>query len=762
MKVPCKNIPTYNHDTKEWSTTSFPDQNYFGKYLLDNCFREPGEYNFNKESWNILTQLGKYWEENRYYTQLPAGTKAYNEFWDKELLRCRLGVLWIHDGVTRYMTRDYYFFLNFCPITNKEKSQEETMASFRDVQYHMMLYEKIAEAFHLHSCILKRRQMAYSNCHVAKTLNFLWFENKKTMKWFASDDAYINDINGSWKIFDAYKNHLQRYTAWDKVISGSYPEIIQQEKIKVQGRWLTDGNDSTLIAKTTGRDAKNGVGGPAYWLWHEEGGIAPKADETKQYLDSNLESGLEKVGSFCIGGSVGDLKQCKPLEKFLKDPTLYHFLAVPTKWWDESGVEKMCGLFIPAQYGMPEAVDEHGNSQIEKALELIHKAEFIGFKAGEYGRIQDEPAWINLTDKEYAIKKSQSPTTIKQAFAYRDTSRWPIKKIEKRQLFIKDNDIQPKKVELIEDDKGEITWKLSNKDDIPYPVDKKAADKSGVVLMWEEPKAGYKYYGGVDNVEVAISTTSDSLFSIYIVKGVAKIRFQEEDGTWKERMEGIKIVASWTGRLGENPEENNDYAIMLIKLYNARTLCERNKPNFMNRCISRGIAAKYLIKEKELPFNKEMDFTKQFTSDEYGIHMDGVKNKEGDNIGEGKKQSMCDDYAIGYLTEELDAIYKKDANGNYTTEKLKVFYGIDRINDYWLLEEFKYVNKENTDRENAFRLAMVAAKTYEIQGLITNVVEQKKKEIQPKKVRTINLLGTQGTGYGFKKNKKQRSINLLR
>lgn len=757
MKVPCKNIPTYNHDTRKWSTTSFNTQIDFGNFLLNECFVEPGEYNFNKESWEVLVANGKKWEETGTYTDFPENSKAYYDFWDEEEIKNRLGVIWIHNGVKRYLTRDYYFFLNYCPIINKEKNQEERLATFRDVQYHMMLYEKIAECFHLHSCILKRRQMAFSNCHVAKSLNFLFFENKKTIKWFSYDESFINNVNGSWKFLDGYINHLKIHTAWDKVLDPSgFPEIQQKEKIKIKGKWVSDGNFSTLVAKTLNKDPKKGVGGPAFWVWYEEGGIAPTSNTTLQYLNSNLESGVEKVGSFCIGGSVGDLKECKPLQDFMKNPGLYQFLGVPTKWFDESGVQKTSGLFIPAQYGLPQAVDEHGNSLVEKALEILHKAEFIGFKAGEDGRLQDEPAWINLPEKDYILKRSQNPKTIKEAFAFREVSDFPIKRIEKRQLYLKDDDApKPVKVDLYRNDSGEIKWRLSKKDDIPYPVDPEMEDKSGVVLMWEPPDKKFKHYGGVDNVEVTVTRTSDSLFSIYIVRGASKYITIDEQGNKKVVKSPIRIVASWTGRIGENPDATNDYGIMLMELYEAKTLAERNKPNFINRCIQRGIAFKYLVKEKELPFNKELDMSKNYVNNEYGIYMDST----------GNKQREADKYLIAYMDEELDCIYKKDMNGEYTEEKVKIFYGIDRINDYWLLEECKYAGreadrkKENTDRENAVRLAIMLAKIYEINDVISVVVENKKKKEEVKKSNVISFVNN--TSF-FGKNKKQKSINFLR
>lgn len=68
-------------------------------------------------------------------------------------------------------------------------------------------------------------------------------------------------------------------------------------------------------------------------------------------------------------------------------------LGVPTKWFDETNVVKTCGLFIPTQYGYPEAVDEFGNSQVEKALELM--------------KVEEEK-WKLLPPDQYILRKSQN------------------------------------------------------------------------------------------------------------------------------------------------------------------------------------------------------------------------------------------------------------------------------------------------------------------------------------------------------------------
>lgn len=745
MKIPIKNIPTYNADKKEWTTTSFNKQRDFADFLLNECFKEPGEYGFDvtTKEWNKLAQI---FDLEKLYTHHAEGSTDYWKFWDNEELKCRLGVIWKSGDKTWYLTRDYYFLLNFCPIINKEKGNEESFASIRDVQYHMMIYEKISEAYHLHAAELKKRQMLYSYCHVAKLVNFCWFENKKTMKMLASDEAYIDDVNGSWKIVNAYKNHLNQHTGWVRIFSPeSYPAIQQKEKIKVGGKWVTEGNESTIVAKTLKRDVTTAVGGPGYWIWHEEGGIAPKADSTLQYLDSAISvSTTEKSGAFCIGGSVGDLDDCKPLREFITRPEKYEVFAVPTKWYDETKQVKMCGLFIPTQYGMPEACDEFGNSLVEEALELL-KAQ--------------EEKWKLLPPAQYILRKSQNPTTVKEAFAWRKQSYFNVQRIERRQeeikLQLKVGVIKQQQGLLYEDKNGEIKLKKLeefNEHDRPteigYPVEIHQLDKRGCVTIWKlpEPNSSNLYFAGVDPIGLQDNYTSESVFSMHIYeRGYTEIDQTTGD---KKTVRG-RIVATYRGRY-KSVEETNEQGLLLLRLYKAKAACERNKDNFINYCRRKGYST-LIAKKHELPFDKDIDMAGT-KNDEYGIYKGA----------DGNLERILRKNAYDYLEIEVDTIHKKDKENGDMGDVMKTIRGYQLVNDYWMLEEYKLYNDEdNFDSFISSSLAIsygtAAELTYEKKMYVASEVEKPK---QPPKPKIRSYLPTY-KNYNQKRPNQKNNRSLL-
>jgi hypothetical protein len=273
---------------------------------------------------------------------------------------------------------------------------------------------------------------------------------------------------------------------------------------------------------------------------------------------------------------------------------------------------------------------------------------------------------------------SQKPLSPKEAFAQRKDARFPSEKANRQQEKIKDlhptSSNLPKRVELFEDEKGKVKWKFSEKQDVPYPVDSKSEDKEGVVLIHKFPEdnpALYTYFGGVDNIEVDETDTSDSLFSFYIVEGTTEEVYFDEKGNPKIRITGDNIVASVTGRV-KSVKETNRRALLLMRLYNAFTLCERNKPNFITFVKEQGYSH-LLAAESDVPIFKDLenDFDK---NDAKGIHMDST----------GKKQRIADDYLIEFLKNEDSVIYKTDSEGNQTNEVVKTYYKIENIYDYWL------------------------------------------------------------------------------
>mgnify|MGYP003634534733 CR=1 FL=1 len=667
-------IPTYSKG--EWQTTEFSDESEFAFFVLG-LFKEPGEYKFDETAY-VFNNQARHFNEVGYYCKSPFRSKDFTTYWDNEKNKCRNGVIYHSGEKTWYITRDYYMWLNFLPIYDKEE-KKYGFAKVRDAQYHMALYEILAELDNEHAAILKKRQIASSYFHMAKLINQYWFEEGSVCKIGASLKDYIND-KGSWKFLDEYKDFLNEHTAWYRPCN---PEKIllwqQQIEVKIDNRKTKRGLKSKIQGASFEKNPTSGVGGPTTYFFHEEAGIAPKMMETYEYLRPAMTSGMETTGQFIAAGSVGDLEQCKPLKEMILNPKANGIRAVKTNLIDSDGTEGYAGLFIPEQWSMPPCIDKYGNSLIEEALEAIMK---------------ERKEWKeNLKPEQYQLRISQKPTNIAEAFAYRKESIFPQGLIQSQLKKIQDKEYSYEHIEL-ERSKDGITAKRSNKLPInKFPVSRKMHDKTGCLVVWERPieNPGFgMYYASIDPVSEGKTTTSDSLCSIFVYKNPVEITRETLDGI-EHIIEKDKIVAAWCGRY-DDINKTHQQLELIIEWYNAWTVVENNISLFIQHMIAKR-KQRYLVPKSQILFLKDLGSNKSVFS-EYGWKNTGTLFK-----------SHLISYGIEFLREEIDQEF--DAEGNVISSTL----GIERIPDHMLLTEMlAYRPGVNVDRMVAFCALIAFAK----------------------------------------------------
>ena len=662
-----KTIPTYNNN--KWETTEFEDRESFIKFLLS-IFKEPGEYNFTSMSKQFNSEA-KTFNKLGFYCDKPFRSKDFINYWEDQKIKCRQGVIYKHEGLTWYLTRDYYMWLNFLPIYDKEE-KKYGFAKVRDAQYHMALYEILAELHYKHSAILKKRQIASSYFHMGKIINTYWFEEGSTCKIGASLKDYIND-KGSWKFLDEYKTFLNEHTAWYRP---SNPEKVllwqQQIEVKVGNRKTARGLKSKIQGASFEKNATSGVGGPTTYFFHEEAGIAPKMMQTYEYLRPAMSSGMVTTGMFIAAGSVGDLEQCNPLKDMILNPKANDIYAVETNLMDADGGIGMAGLFIPEQWSMPPYIDEYGNSLIDEAIEAI---------------VTERARWKNeLSGEQYQLRISQKPLNIAEAFAYRKESVFPQGILSKQQKRIQEKEYPYELIKLDRDEKG-IFAKRTNKLPITrFPVDKKQTDKTGTIVVWERPVKNPEfgaYYASIDPVSEGKTTTSDSLCSIFVYKNATEVTRTTAAGDVEQFIEKDKVVAAWCGRF-DDINKTHERLELIIEWYNAWTLVENNISLFIQHMIARK-KQRYLVPKQQILFLKDLG-SNRTVYQEYGWKNTGTLFK-----------SHLISYAIEFLREVIDE--ETDINGVVINQTL----GVERIPDPMLIKEMlAYYPGLNVDRLVAF------------------------------------------------------------
>ncbi len=658
-------VPTWENGT--WTTTSFETRDDFREFV-HTCFKEPGKYEFDETSL-LFNQQARNFNKNGLYCTAPFKSRDFINYWDDQKTKCRKGAIFKNNGKVWYLPRDYYMFLNFLRINDKEQKKFD-FASIRDAQYHMALYELLAELNYKHAAILKKRQIASSYFHCAKLINTLWFEETPILKIGASLKDYIND-KGSWKFLEEYRSFLNQHTAWYRPMNpgkmGNWQQQI--EEMSTQGRKFLKGLKGVMSMLTFEKDPTAGVGGPCTIFFHEEAGIAPKMDQTYEFLRPALQSGHMTTGLFIAAGSVGDLDQCVPLKEMILRPLSNDIYGVETNLLDDQGTVAITGLFIPEQWSMPPYIDEYGNSKVEDALEAIASM---------------RKAWKkDLTPEKYQLRISQHPINISEAFAYRKVSMFPMELVGSHKRKILDKDFPYELVELhrnLIDNK--IEHKLTNKIPISeFPITKDTEDKTGAIVVWEKPDKNAEwgtYYASIDPVSEGKTTTSESLCSIYVYKRAVEVK-RIKGELVETFIEHDKIVAAWCGRF-DDINRTHERLEFIIEWYNAWTIIENNISLFIQYMISKH-KQKYLVPKDQIMFLKDLGANRNVYQ-EYGWKNTGVLFK-----------THLLSYLIEFLKEEIDVETKEDGT------VVKRVYGISRIPDVMAMKEMEaYDDGVNVDR----------------------------------------------------------------
>jgi hypothetical protein len=383
-------------------------------------------------------------------------------------------------------------------------------------------------------------------------------------------------------------------------------------------------------------------------------------------------------------GTSGDMTKAADLEELFNNPEAYNFLSVKA---EESG--KSYGLFIPGTKSLkvpktptplglylgkedPSELDnitiwvsdeEKGRDQILKNREQVKKAS--GLEA-------------------YLKEMMYYPLTHEECFMEMSQNIFPVDLLQEQLQKLVANEVKPDFVELHMKPDGRVGHKFTDNKPVENFPTKPADRLEGVIQIWEYPvmDAPYGLYtAGTDPYNQSQAQYSTSLGSTYIYKRVHNIS--------GEGWQNI-VVAAYTGR-PKKIETWYENTKMLLKFYNAKTLCENMDYGFIQHCVEKNEGPRLL--ERTPSFLTDIHPTSMVNRD-YGIHM--TKEIKSYLLG----------LIIEYITEVIDI--ERDAEGNIISERL----GVSRILDPLLLKELiKYTPKLNVDRIIAFGLTLAMSRT---------------------------------------------------
>lgn len=418
----------------------------------------------------------------------------------------------------------------------------------------------------------------------------------------------------------------------------------------------------------------------------------------------------------------GDAKKFNDAKQLFFDCKAMNFLEYP----DEDNPKRSHGLFMSNKYRLEAKVESTLGEYLNNS-ELKHIPMFVSdpLKANEVTDRDLEQKKKSSKREVYLKEKMYYPKKVDDIFLNEDTNIFDIEAARRQKSKLLLNGKTGTPVILFPTETG-VGHEFTDKSPISNFPHKPSDDLDAPVVILEFPVPGSIYglnVSGVDPYRQGKAVYSNSLGVVYIFK-----RMHDIMGEKYQDM----IVAYYAAR----PEKKDKWerqAELLIKMYNARTLCENDEISFIEHMKSVN-SAHYL--EKQPDWLKEIVPNTTVTR-EYGIH------RSADKIV---------NFLHGCLKRYSEEIIfeEKDDQGNI----IRQVTGMSKILDPMLLEEMIQYNEDgNFDRIVAFELALAQSyKMAPLYGPAGGEPDRRIKSLLKKKVKPALFQESRGL-FDIKKSK---------
>jgi hypothetical protein len=382
-----------------------------------------------------------------------------------------------------------------------------------------------------------------------------------------------------------------------------------------------------------------------------------------------------------LTGTGGDMKRFMDAKSLMFDVDNFNFLT----YNNSKDTSRIHGLFISNKYRMEAKEDSSLGAFLNVPLSSeLHQVKMLVSN-------EEKANALTVSNLErlkkagdriaYLKEKMYYPQEVDDIFLNEDTNIFDIESA-KRQKSRLLQQLRTGTPVILYQDEGKILHEFTDKLPISnFPL-KNSDLKDAPVVIYEFPIENPPYglyVAGVDPYRQGQSAYSSSLGSVYVYKRMHSLTDEKYQDMF---------VASYCAR-PDKKETWEEQARMLIKYYNARTLCENDDISFIEYMKAKG-DAQYLEKQPQWLMEIVPNTT---VKREYGIHRSSQK---------------IIDYLHACLKKYMEEsiLKEKDENGSVIRE----VFGVNKILDPVLLEEIiQYNDNGNFDRIIAAELAIAQA-----------------------------------------------------
>ena len=522
------------------------------------------------ENSDFFRQSALTWQKNGQYTHLRPNRNPSSDFgrWIREERR-RGWDGYIDPSTGMWVTGDYYWMLNYCPMhlvvegKNGLKMRSMKHPRFWDGQFLVSHYIQQSRRNGHHSAYLASRgrgKTSFAASMLAK--RFIigeGAENKEDVQCMvtASDrtkligtnqilDVFIDDID-----FCAKNTQFPR-----RRTKSSVQELMWEMGFKKKDSQVTYGSKNSVSGIISGvnQDKLNGSRGVLYLV--EEAGIFRNLREMYNMIRPSTEQGEDTFGQIIAYGTSGnDESDFTAFAEMFYSPNGYNLNPLDNVFDKEGQGRLQCCMFYPAYMNYDDScIDKNGNSNITKALLTLC---YDRFKV-KYGSSD-----ISTITR----RVSQYPITPQEAIIRSQRNIFPVTELNERLNQIDNNPNEYDGTYV-----GELVFNADNKVEFVPTVDSPIrdfptpeGDAKGAIEIFEMPQKNAKgevpserYILGLDpfDYDATKNQKTMSLGSVLVLD------------LWTDR-----IVAEYTGR----PMFADDLYEIVRKLclfYNGKTMYE--------------------------------------------------------------------------------------------------------------------------------------------------------------------------------------------
>lgn len=501
---------------------------------------------FDPTPFNELAQI---YDRTGSYTEYPADSKPYNDFWKEQYKRCTEGYT-----VGKYrITGDHYFFLNFYRMevisegARGGAGRNEKFPTFLAKQYEFFHYVEMAERLHKDVAILKARGIGLSEIVACLAVRpYITNRGYRSLLTCAAEGKLTPLKTKCWKQLnwlDMNTNGGMRHLR-QKVNNADTKRASQVTPDGVEYGWMSE--IDSVIADTSDKIRSDRVDR----LIYEEAGSNKYL--TKSWIQGNA---LVELGGYHFGirialGTGGDDMALEGLSNIFAKPEGYNVL--PYKNYDtEDRKPQLTAFFIPAhKFSLREEfLDTRGVTQSEEFKKFYEKER----KKLSGKDLLDYCAEHCFIPNEALYKQGEN---IFDSIAIADRLT---------QIRIFKAGLKPEYVSLLWDRSGDTpdltkVKVVSNPNSKITIYERPLRDEDGLVLK-------NLYVAGIDSIDQGSGDSSTSTdvsdFCIVIKKRIYGLQEAKYVAIYKDRPRDIR--------------EAYDVAMKLLVWYNCKALLEHTK-----------------------------------------------------------------------------------------------------------------------------------------------------------------------------------------